>query len=119
MLNLESRRIIFVVLLFSVVLNSMGQIFFKATRTAHPTDPLFSLFFFWETWAGLILYALSALCWLWVLSREQLSFAYPVLSLSFPIVVGLSALIFSEAISPLRWIGVVTIVVGVSLIART
>jgi drug/metabolite transporter (DMT)-like permease len=119
MSNLDSRRIAFIVLLFSVVFNSIGQIYFKATRIAHPTDSIFSLFYYVETWAGLILYALSALCWLWVLSRVQLSYAYPVLSLSFPIVVGLSAILFSEAISPLRWIGVVTIVIGVSLIART
>lgn len=119
MSELGSKRIALIVLLVSVVLNSVGQLFFKATRTAHPTDSLFSLFFYVETWAGFILYALSALCWLWVLSRAQLSYAYPVLALSFPIVVGLSTIFFSEVISPVRWIGVIAIVVGVSLIART
>ena len=119
MSKLGPGRAALVLLLATVILNSAGQLFFKATRTAHPNASLLSLFYHYETWAGLILYGLSAVCWLWVLSRAQLSYAYPVLALSFPIVVGLSVVIFSEAISPLRWIGVGVIVLGVSLIART
>ena len=49
-----------------------------------------------ETWLGFMLYGLSGVCWLWVLSPAQLSFAYPVLALSFPIVVALSAVLFGE-----------------------
>jgi drug/metabolite transporter (DMT)-like permease len=119
MLNISTKRAAFILLLSTVVLNSAGQLFFKATRTAHPNASLISLFYYYETWMGLFLYGLSAVCWLWVLSRAQLSYAYPVLALSFPIVVGLSAFFFSETISPLRWVGVGAIVIGVSLIART
>jgi len=53
------------------------------------------------------------------LARAQLSLAYPILSLTFPIVLGLSAVFFAETITPLRWAGVGVIVVGVSLLART
>ena len=49
----------------------------------------------------------------------KLSLAYPILSLTFPIVLGLSAVFFAETITPLRWAGVGVIVVGVSLLART
>jgi multidrug transporter EmrE-like cation transporter len=107
------------ILFFSVVLNSIGQILFKAARTSHPDASLISLFTQLDTLEGLILYGLSAICWLWVLSRAQLSYAYPILSISFPVVMILSAVIFSESISPLRWFGVMVIVVGVSLLART
>ena len=119
MSNTRTKYAAIILLLCTVILNSVGQLFFKATRTAHPDASLLSLFSYYETWVGLFLYGLAALCWLWVLSRAQLSFAYPVLALSFPIVVGLSAFFFSEAISPMRWVGVAAIVVGVSLIART
>lgn len=105
--------------LLSVVLNSAGQILFKAARSTHPEASLFSLFLFPETWIGFLVYGLSALCWLWVLSRTQLSFAYPALALTFPIVVGLSAIIFAEPVSSLRWAGVSVIVVGVSMLAKT
>lgn len=102
-----------------VGLNAAGQILFKAARVAMPEAPILSLFFQLETWAAFIIYGLSAICWLWILSRAHLSLTYPMLALSFPIVVGLSAVLFSESIFPMRWAGVGIIVVGVSLLART
>lgn len=110
---------VFVGVLFSVVLNATGQILFKAARAAQPDASVPALFLHPETWAALLIYGLSALCWLWVLARTHLSLAYPILSLTFPIVLGLSALLFAETITPLRWTGVGVIVIGVSLLART
>ena len=107
------------VLFLSVFLNATGQVMFKAARTAFPDASLIEIFYHYQTWVGFIFYGLSAVCWLWVLSRAQLSFAYPVLALSFPIVVALSALLFGETITALRWMGVVIIVLGVSLLAKT
>jgi multidrug transporter EmrE-like cation transporter len=107
------------VLLFSIVFNAAGQVFWKSARLVQPDASLLELFLHYQTWVGFALYGLSALCWLWVLSRAQLSYAYPILALSYPIVVGLSALLFTEAVSILRWIGVAIIVIGVSLLART
>ncbi len=80
---------------------------------------MLSVFFYYQTWIGIVLYGLSALCWLWVLARAHLSFAYPILALTFPIVVGLSAVFFGESVPLIRWIGVSVIVMGVSLLART
>src|SRR5215470_8097612 len=105
--------------LLSVALNAAGQICFKAARMAQPDASVLHLFLHPETWYGLLIYALSALCWLWVLARAQLSLAYPILSLTFPIVLFLSACFFAEVISPMRWAGVTVIVIGVSLLART
>ncbi len=107
------------VLLLVIGLNAAGQILFKAARAAQPDAPLLSLFLQPETWVAFIIYGLSAISWLWVLSRVQLSLVYPMLSLTFPIVVALSAVLFSEAILPMRWAGVGVIVFGVSLLART
>ncbi len=115
----DSKRATLGGVLLSVALNAAGQILFKAARMAQPEASLLSLFLHLETWAGFFLYGLSAISWLWVLSRAQLSFAYPILSLTFPLVVGLSTVFFSESISPIRWAGVGVIVVGVSLLART
>jgi drug/metabolite transporter (DMT)-like permease len=106
-------------ILLSVALNAAGQLFFKAARAAHPDASVLALFLYPATWGGLLIYGLSAACWLWVLARAELSLAYPILSLTFPIVLGLSAVFFAETIPPLRWIGVGVIVVGVSLLART
>jgi len=106
-------------MLFSVLLNAVGQLLFKAARMAQPDASVPHLFLHLQTWCGLLVYGLSAICWLWVLARAHLSLAYPILSLTFPIVLGLSALFFAEVISPMRWAGVGIIVLGVSLLART
>jgi drug/metabolite transporter (DMT)-like permease len=105
--------------LLSVSLNATGQILFKAARMGHAGIPFYSLFLQPETWAGFLFYGLSSLIWLWVLSRVQLSYAYPILALAFPIVVVFSVILFGESVSLVRWIGISTIVVGVFLLARS
>jgi drug/metabolite transporter (DMT)-like permease len=119
MLRWKPRWTVLGGVLFSVLLNAIGQLLFKAARVAQPDASVLRLFLHPETWGGFVIYGVSAVCWLWVLARAQLSLAYPILSLTFPIVLGLSAFLFAEAISPLRWAGVGVIVIGVSLLART
>jgi len=115
----DTWRAVLGLVLVSVALNATGQILFKAAHASQQGGSFLSTFLNPKTWAGLILYGLSAACWLWVLSRAHLSLAYPLLSLTFPIVVGLSAFLFSESVSPMRWAGVGLILLGVSLLART
>lgn len=70
-------------------------------------------------YVGLMLYALSASLWLVVLSRMDLSYAYPILSISY-ILIPLSAwLLFGEQIPPLRWFGILVVIVGVIIISRS
>jgi len=68
---------------------------------------------------GLTLYFLSAIVWLIVLSRVNLSFAYPLVGFSYVIVMFASRLLFNEPISAIRWGGAAFIVLGVVLITRT
>lgn len=68
---------------------------------------------------GLFLYALSAGIWLVVLSRVELSFAYPMVGLSYVLVVLLSAVFLGEHVSAVRWLGALVILAGVVLISRT
>ena len=119
MLQQGDRRLLLGGVILSALLNATGQVLFKAARAAHPDASLFSLFAQPEVWGGLTVYGLSSVCWLWVLARAPLSFAYPILSLTFPIVVGVSAIFFAELILPLRWMGVGLIMLGVSFLART
>ena len=115
----SDRTILLGGVILSALLNASGQIFFKAARAAHSDASMLSLFTHPEVWGGLAVYGLSSICWLWVLARAPLSFAYPILSLTFPIVVAISAIFFSESILPLRWMGVGMIMLGVSFLART
>lgn len=63
-------------------------------------------------WLGLFAYALSSALWLVVLSRVELSVAYPLGSLSYVIVV-FASLAMGERVGALRWLGVALIVGGV------
>ena len=65
---------------------------------------------------GLLLYAVSAVLWILVLNQVRLSFAYPMISLSYVIVVLLSAVILHEKVPTVTIAGLVFICAGVSLI---
>jgi multidrug transporter EmrE-like cation transporter len=67
-------------------------------------------------WTGLLLFAVSALFWLVVLSRVPLSVAYPSVGMSYVFVVLFSRLWLHEEVPPLRWLGVVVIVTGIALV---
>lgn len=65
---------------------------------------------------GLMIYAFSAVTWIIILSRVNLSFAYPMISLSYVIVVILSAVLLRERVPLITIPGLILICIGVSLI---
>lgn len=69
--------------------------------------------------AGLTCYALGSFFWLIALSRVELSFAYPFLSLGFILVFVASWFFFGEAITIPRLAGMISICVGLLFIARS
>jgi drug/metabolite transporter (DMT)-like permease len=70
-------------------------------------------------WLGLVLFGLSAIVWLVVLSRASLSFAYPFASLSYVLILVLGRFVLDERITSLRLAGVALIVAGVVLVGQT
>ncbi|MDR2431809.1 MAG: EamA family transporter [Candidatus Margulisbacteria bacterium] len=68
---------------------------------------------------GFVFYFLSSLFWMIVLSRVELSIAYPMLSLGYIFVLCASFFLFKEPVSAVRWLGVLVIVCGVTLISRS
>ncbi|MFH1537877.1 MAG: EamA family transporter [bacterium] len=69
--------------------------------------------------AGLCAIGVSMFVWLHVLSRLELSFAYPFVSISYVVILVFSWLVFHEGVTPLRVAGVVSIGLGVILISRS
>ena len=70
-------------------------------------------------WLGLVLFGLSAVVWLGVLSRVSLSFAYPFASLTYVVIVVVDRFVLGQSVPSARWIGVAAIVAGILVIART
>lgn len=67
---------------------------------------------------GLGFYGLGAVVWLAVLSRLDVSLAYPLLALNFVLVPLLAWLILGEHVPSGRWFGVAIVLVGVTIISR-
>lgn len=75
------------------------------------TDPLVLI--------GLSFYAASLILWLMVLTKENLSFVYPLVAFSYVVTVVLSRLILHEPVPSLRWLGLAVIVAGILLVAKS
>ena len=67
---------------------------------------------------GLILYVISAVVWVMVLSRVDLSVAYPMLSLGYILILFSSWFFLGETITVLRIVGVFLICLGVFFVFR-
>lgn len=68
---------------------------------------------------GIVLYAVSMIFWLLVLSRIDLSLAYPMLALSYVGVLLVSLFVLGEKVTAIRWLGAAFIILGVILTAST
>ena len=96
----------FGLLLFSITLGSFGQICMKLGIAGERIEMVYSpiqtvlniLAFMIRPYVllGLCLYVVSTFSWLLVLSRVRLSVAYPMISMSYVLVVILSAAILHE-----------------------
>ncbi len=69
---------------------------------------------------GFICYGIAAVLWFSVLSRADLSISYPVLvGLTFVLVVSGSVAVLHESLPYVKVVGLVLILAGVALVART
>lgn len=87
----------------SAQLQAVGDTFMKAA-----SEP--------RLWVGLFLFGVSALFWLVVLSRVDLSLAYPFVGLSYVVVVAFGRFVLNENVPALRWIGVFVVAIGIALV---
>ncbi len=69
--------------------------------------------------AGLTFYAVGSVFWLAVLSRLDLSLAYPMLALTYVLVPLTAWLVLGEQVPVGRWLGIGVVIVGVLIISRT
>jgi len=114
-------------LLISMFLGVIGQVFIKKGLTSLGSldfstaliRSFMKIFFSPFVILGISLYFLGVFFWLYALSKVDLSFAYPFVSVSYVLVVLLSWFMLGENISLLRWVGVVLICSGVFLISRS
>ena len=68
---------------------------------------------------GLTCYVVSVGVWLLVLSRVEVSYAYPLLSIGYIVTSFAGQVFFHETVGATRWAGILLICAGVWLITRS
>lgn len=68
---------------------------------------------------GVSVYVISLIIWLLVLSRIDVSLAYPLISLGFVLNAGIAYFLLGEHITLMRLIGTIVIMFGIFLVARS
>ncbi|MDX1622155.1 MAG: EamA family transporter [Nitriliruptorales bacterium] len=114
------------ILLASIGLATAGQLLLKAGMTdvgiidgvtfGHLGELITSVVGSWKVLLGLAFFGLSAMFWLVTLSRVPLSTAYPVVSLSYVLILGFSTLVLGERPTVPVWVGAVLIMLGISFV---
>jgi drug/metabolite transporter (DMT)-like permease len=111
-------------ILLSVALGVTGQMFLKQGVSAEGpitglNRALLTTMFRPLVLLGIFSYGLSSISWLVVLSRTELSFAYPMIALGYVLVFFLSWWFFDERVTWVRIMGLFIICFGVVLVAIT
>ncbi|PWW03966.1 hypothetical protein DFR52_101655 [Hoeflea marina] len=117
-----------VFILFTVLTNAIAQLMLKqGMMTMGPLTftletavaRIFQVVFNPWIFAGIVLFVASLASHLFVLSKVELSFAYPFLSLAYVVVVVFGYFIFAEDLNAWRIAGIGFICLGTILVARS
>lgn len=116
-----------ILILTSVFLGSIGQIVLKLGSNkltgfmASPSNiikSVFSILLIPEIVIGLVLFGTSFLLWIKVLTSNELSYAYPMVSLGYILTTFAGVFLFKETFTTSKLIGVIVIIVGVYIINK-
>lgn len=114
-------------ILFTVLTNAAAQIMLKkgmlglgaVTLEAGIIPTVFRIVFNPWVFLGLSTFVISMASHLVVLSRVELSFAYPFLSLAYVVVAAYAYFVFKEDVNSLRIAGIGLICLGTILVSRS
>lgn len=111
-------------LLISVFAGALGQVCLKKGMASIGSISIKGIFLHpqilvtnpWVT-IGMLLYGGSFALWLAVLSKVELSKAYPMVSLGYLLTFALGVVLFHEQVSVLKCCGLALVMTGVALLA--
>ncbi len=101
-------------ILLKVGMNEVGEINADSIKT--PGTLIRQLLTTPAVLAAIPIYAISNIGWLIVLSRVNLSVAYPFLASLYIFIPVLSMVFLSESLTPQHWVGILVIGMGVGIV---
>jgi len=127
--DVAMTRALLLLILANVLMTSLAQIVLKAGMSAPEVvrtlagewrlTALVGVLFHPWVLGGLVLYFGAALVWLVVLSRLDVSLAYPFVGLGFVVTMLLAWVLLGETLTPARIAGTLLISVGVVVLASS
>jgi len=122
------KYVVLVLILLDVILNVTGQLSLKygmarignfsiSLATLPPVFLKAATNFY--VLLGLVCYGMGFMVWLIVLSKAEVSYAYPLISLGYVFTAILARAMFGEAVGLTRMAGIMITCLGVYLIARS
>jgi multidrug transporter EmrE-like cation transporter len=121
-------KLTFSVILSGVLLNATAQLLLKAgtnslgalfTENERLVAGIFRILFNPFIFSGLLCYVLSVSFWIAALSKVPVSIAYPMLSIGYIVNAIAAYFLLSEELSLQKLLGIVIIILGVALIAKS
>ncbi|WPB57297.1 DMT family transporter [Xylophilus sp. GOD-11R] len=120
---------IFFLALVSIFMSASAQIALKRGLSTerviaalqHQNYGQFASFVLVSPWviSGLALYVLSMVCWIAVLTKTQVSVAYPMVGLGFVFTAVAGFFLFGEGVTVQKILGISLIIAGVYTLARS
>jgi multidrug transporter EmrE-like cation transporter len=115
-----------VLIIASVLLNCLAQLFIRKgmlmvgevtlTGISKFLLPMLTNVYLW---GAMLCYAVSIFLWMAVLSKVDVSYAYPFLSIGYVVASVAGYYFFGENLSVIRIVGILVICLGVVLISRS
>jgi multidrug transporter EmrE-like cation transporter len=118
----RNPKLSILLVLFCTVLGAAAQILMKSGAAAQQTPGVAGLvvaiFTNLQLFTGYALYGLSTVLLIMALKYGELSVLYPVIALTYVWVTILSVVLYHESLSPVKLLGLSTVVLGVAVIGR-
>lgn len=115
-----AKRLAVGIVFLQTLVGAVAQILLKNATQQQAgdgfADIVYSIFSNPQMFAGYALYGLSALLMIGALKYGELSILYPIIAMTYVWVTILSVAIYSESVSLLKLVGLVSIVSGVAVL---
>lgn len=108
--------------------DTINQLFLKSAINSLASPPgnifkiakfIFRLILIPRVWISFLFTAISLCIWLFVLSRSDLSFAFSADSMHYIFIAVASRFVLREKVGLKRWVGIIFIIIGITIISFT
>ena len=117
-LNGSARLLAYAALGLVIAGNSLGNLLLKLGADVDDARRMIFGLVAWQTLAGMSCFAAGLLAYAWALKQFDLHAAQIVVSMQYIAAIFLAAWILGEHISPMKWLGIGLIALGLFICAR-